>query len=154
MSVICAVCMNFVWRTVCIAVLSGLTSLTILVISIVYNAHIHEIISQVLVLLYYYIFYSQKNQKQLSYTSFTKIEALQFSHVSGSRVSPMLEVQYSRWTELDPGPGQHREQLCLHLPPASLPGGGDSLDWQPHHLWHPPHHWSHLQVSKQRYKRI
>ena len=49
---ICAVCMNFVWRTVCISVLSGLTSLTILVISLVYNAHIHEIISQVFIYLH------------------------------------------------------------------------------------------------------
>ena len=50
MSVICAVCMNFVWRTVCISVLSGLTSLTILVISSLYNSHIRDIIGQVIVI--------------------------------------------------------------------------------------------------------
>ena len=42
--------MNFVWRTVCISVLSGLTSLTILVISSLYNLHIRDIIGQVIVI--------------------------------------------------------------------------------------------------------
>ena len=55
-------------------------------------------------------------------------------HVAGSRKSAMLEVQCAWRAELDPDPEQHREQLRVHLPPATLPGGCDSLDWEPHPL--------------------